>query len=97
MATSVRLGVSRHGRVVQEQFRFVRMYNLGFTMRDPAKMQAHLDEVVKAGVPAPTLDEPPLIMSFADTWTIRMIDPLRRETIEHTYRVPVLSREIRLA
>jgi len=34
-------------------------------------------------------------LAFADTWTIRMIDPVRRETIEHTYRVPVLSREIR--
>lgn len=32
---------------------------------------------------------------FADTWTIRLIDPARGERIEHTYRVPILSREVR--
>jgi 4-hydroxyphenylacetate 3-monooxygenase len=32
---------------------------------------------------------------FADTWTIRLIDPVRGERIEHTYRVPILSREVR--
>ncbi|MBI4635058.1 MAG: DUF2848 family protein [Candidatus Rokubacteria bacterium] len=69
MATSVRLGVLRNGVVVEEPFRFVRMYNLGFTMRDPLKMQAHLDEVVKAGVPAPKVDKPPMIMPISD-WAL---------------------------
>ncbi len=69
MATSIRLGVLRKGAVVQEHFRFVRMYNLGFTMRDAAKMQAHLDEVVKAGVPAPKVEKPPLILPISD-WAL---------------------------
>lgn len=69
MATSVRLGVLRNGRLVQESFRFVRMYNLGFTIRDPAKMQAHLDEVAKAGVAVTKVEKPPLILPISD-WAL---------------------------
>lgn len=76
MATSVHLGVLRGGRVVPEQFRFARMYNLGFTVRDPTKMQAHLDEVAKAGVAVPKVEKPPRVIPYqragvAEFWTPR--------------------------
>lgn len=42
-----------------------RGYNLGFTIRDAAKMQAHLDEVANEGVPPPSTDTPPIIFPIS--------------------------------
>jgi hypothetical protein len=44
---------------------FVRCYNLGFTMRDPVKMQAHLEECYKLGVKELICDRPPLVMPIS--------------------------------
>lgn len=43
----------------------VRAYNLGFTIRDAVKMQAHLDEVAKEGVTPPSCETPPLIFPIS--------------------------------
>jgi Protein of unknown function (DUF2848) len=51
-------------------FPVTRVYNLGFTIRDKAKMQAHLDEVAKEGVPPPSTDNPPLIFPISNWATI---------------------------
>jgi len=48
-------------------FEVVRGYNLGFTIRDAAKMQAHLDEVAREGVPRPSTEVPPIIFPIS-TW-----------------------------
>jgi hypothetical protein len=42
-----------------------RGYNLGFTIRDAAKMQAHLDEVAKEGVTPPVCETPPIIFPIS--------------------------------
>lgn len=42
-----------------------RGYNLGFTIRDAAKMQAHLAEVAKEGVTPPVCDNPPIIFPIS--------------------------------
>jgi Protein of unknown function (DUF2848) len=51
-------------------FPATRVYNLGFTIRDAAKMQAHLDEVEKEGVPRPHTDNPPIIFPISSWATI---------------------------
>ena len=51
----------------QRRFNLERGFNLGFTIRDEARMQAHLDEVVKEGVPRPSVDVPPIIFPIS-TW-----------------------------
>lgn len=43
-----------------------RGYNLGFTIRDAAKMQAHLDEVAKEGVTPPVCETPPIIFPISN-------------------------------
>lgn len=42
-----------------------RGYNLGFTIRDAAQMQEHLDEVAKEGVTPPVCDDPPIIFPIS--------------------------------
>ncbi len=57
-------GVEKKERITLD---VVRGYNLGFTIRDAAKMQAHLDEVAREGVPRPSTDTPPIIFPIS-TW-----------------------------
>ena len=40
----------KDGSATEIDVDLVRCYNLGFTMRDEAKMQAHLEECYKLGV-----------------------------------------------
>jgi len=44
-----------------------RVYNLGFTIRDSAKMDRHMDEVEKIGIKRPHTDRPPIIFPIS-TW-----------------------------
>jgi len=53
------------GEVTPVDVDFVRCYNLGFTMRDEAKMQAHLEECYKLGVKELICDRPPLVMPIS--------------------------------
>ena len=59
-----------------------RGYNLGFTVRDAAKMQAHLDEVAKEGVTPPVCETPPLIFPIS-SWAWLTGDECHVQT-EHT-------------
>jgi hypothetical protein len=45
-----------------------RTYCLGFTIKDTAKMDSHMDEVEKIGVRRPHTDQPPMIFPMA-TWS----------------------------
>lgn len=54
---------------------FVRCYNLGFTMRDEAKMQAHLEECYKLGIKELICDRPPLVMPIS-TWAVLTDDAI---------------------
>ena len=47
-----------------------RVYNLGFTIRDPEKMQAHLDEIYKHGLSELKIDRPPIIFPISVWATI---------------------------
>jgi hypothetical protein len=47
----------------------VRCYNLGFTMRDPEKMQRHLEECYALGVKELICDRPPLVMPISP-WAV---------------------------
>lgn len=42
-----------------------RCFNLGFTIRDPEKMQRHLDECYRLGIKELRVDRPPLIMPIS--------------------------------
>lgn len=57
--------VDCRGNPRQVELDIERGYNLGFTIRDAAKMQAHLDEVAKEGVPPPATDNPPIIFPIS--------------------------------
>jgi hypothetical protein len=46
-----------------------RAFNIGFTIRDAAKMQAHLDEVAKEGVPMPRVGVPPIVFPLSP-WAV---------------------------
>jgi hypothetical protein len=46
-----------------------RCYNLGFTIRDPVKMQAHLEECYRLGVKELVCDRPPLVMPTS-AWAV---------------------------
>jgi hypothetical protein len=48
---------------------FVRCYNLGFTMRDPVKMQEHLQECYDLGIKELIVERPPLVMPIS-TWAV---------------------------
>lgn len=48
----------------------VRVYNLGFTIRDPLKMQAHLDEIYRHGLTDLKIDRPPIIFPISVWATI---------------------------
>lgn len=51
-----------------------RTFNLGFTMRDAAKMREHLDEVVALGVPVVVSDNPPMVSPVSNWITITDTD-----------------------
>ncbi len=70
------------GEVTPVDVDFVRCYNLGFTMRDEAKMQAHLEECYKLGVKELICDRPPLVMpiSMWATLTDEVISVQRPKT-----------------
>lgn len=55
----------KDGSSVPVDVDFVRCYNLGFTMRDKAKMQAHLEECYKLGVKELICERPPLVMPIS--------------------------------
>jgi hypothetical protein len=59
------------GRDAQQMLVFdvERMYNLAFTIRNAARMQQHLDEIAKTGIPRPSVDRPPAIYPVSD-WAI---------------------------
>ena len=48
---------------------FSRCYKLGFTMRDEAKMQAHLEECYKLGIKELICERPPLVMPIS-SWAV---------------------------
>lgn len=52
-----------------------RCYNLGFTMRDPVKMQAHLEECYRLGVKELICDRPPLVMPTS-AWAVLTDDEI---------------------
>jgi len=63
----------------QRTFDVSRVYNLGFTIRDTEKMQAHLDEVVGVHVDWP--DRPPVIFPISPWATIVSDDvPIQYKT-----------------
>ena len=64
------LTVDKLAEAIEVEFNVSRVYNLGFTIRDPEKMQAHLDEVEKEGVPPPSTDNPPIIFPISAWATI---------------------------
>lgn len=70
MATILRLQIAVKDGEETLDFPVKRVYNLGFTIRDAAKMQAHLDEVAKEGVPPPSTDRPPIIFPISAWSTI---------------------------
>jgi hypothetical protein len=57
----------------------VRAYNLGFTIRDAEKMQRHLEECNRVGVPIPQVTRPPLVMPISP-WAVLTDDviPVQR-------------------
>lgn len=67
---TLQLQLERQSGLSEIEFPIGRVYNLGFTMRDEAKMQAHLDEVAKEGVPPPSTDNPPIIFPISPWATI---------------------------
>lgn len=70
MGTTLQLFVDGKTGRTSLPFPVRRVYNLGFTIRDAAKMQAHLDEVAKEGVPPPRTDNPPIIFPISSWATI---------------------------
>jgi hypothetical protein len=69
MAAPLRVTVvGREGEQPRE-FTIVRAFNLGFTIRDQARMQAHLDEVAKEGVPPPRVGVPPIVFPLSP-WAV---------------------------
>jgi hypothetical protein len=67
----------------------VRAYNLGFTIRDAEKMQRHLDECHRVGVPIPQVSRPPLVMPIS-TWAVVTDDLV-------TVQRPMTSGEVEIA
>jgi hypothetical protein len=43
----------------------VRGYNIGFTIRDAVKMQAHPDELAKEGITPPSVETPPILFPIS--------------------------------
>jgi 4-hydroxyphenylacetate 3-monooxygenase len=70
MSTLLQLRVQSKETIAPLQFPAKRVYNLGFTIRDAAKMKAHLDEVAKEGVPPPHTDNPPIIFPISSWATV---------------------------
>lgn len=70
MATVLHLRLEGASGTERLDFPAERVYNLGFTIRDAAKMQAHLDEVAREGVPPPSTDHPPVIFPISPWATI---------------------------
>ena len=52
------------------QLDLVRVYNLGFTVRDSSKMDRHMEEVEKIGIRRPDPGTPPIIFPISDWATI---------------------------
>jgi hypothetical protein len=69
MSNALKLTVARRDGEQALVFDVQRMYNLAFTLRDAARMQQHLDEIAKSGIPGPKVDRPPAIYPVSD-WTI---------------------------
>lgn len=53
-----------------------RCFNLGFTMRDPEKMQRHLEECYAMGVKEVFCDRPPLVMPISP-WVVLTDDEIQ--------------------
>lgn len=62
--------VAAAGGTTPLQLDVVRVYNLGFTIRDAQKMQAHLDEVYKHGLSELKIERPPIIFPISAWATI---------------------------
>ncbi len=62
------------------QIPVTRGYNLGFTIRDAAKMQAHIDEVALVGVVVPEIERPPIIFPISGwAWITSSVCPVQTE------------------
>jgi hypothetical protein len=61
--------IEKDGASSDKYMDFSRCYNLGFTMRDEAKMQAHLEECYKLGIKELICERPPLVMPIS-SWAV---------------------------
>ena len=61
--------IEKDGASSDKSMDFSRCYNLGFTMRDEAKMQAHLEECYKLGIKELICERPPLVMPIS-SWAV---------------------------
>ena len=61
--------IEKDGASSDKSMDFSRGYNLGFTMRDEAKMQAHLEECYKLGIKELICERPPLVMPIS-SWAV---------------------------
>lgn len=69
MGETLRVTIVSRDEETRRDLPIARAYNLGFTIRDPAKMQAHLDEVAKEGVPRPRVGTPPIVFPLSP-WAV---------------------------
>lgn len=67
--TTFDLTVERRSGAESMRLDLARCYNLGFTIRDPEKMQRHLEECYKLGIPELVVDRPPLVMPISP-WAV---------------------------
>lgn len=61
--------VEADGRRVELPVHVRRCFNLGFTMRDAEKMQRHLEEIYRLGMPELHCERPPLVMPIS-AWAV---------------------------
>jgi hypothetical protein len=69
MAETLRVAILGRDGESERELTIARAYNIGFTIRDAAKMQAHLDEVAKEGVPRPRVARPPIVFPLSP-WAV---------------------------
>lgn len=69
MAEPLRITIAGRDGNHDRDVTIVRAFNIGFTIRDAAKMQAHLDEVAKEGVPRPRVETPPIVFPLSP-WAV---------------------------
>jgi hypothetical protein len=92
MPHTLHLTVERPDGDEPREVRVERAYNLGFTMRDAEKMQRHLDEVHREGVPMPSVETPPLIFPLSP-WAAITSDAVEVQTAHTSGEVEIVTIE----